>query len=186
VITWHRGREGAERVCAAIEDQGGRCTLLPFDTGEPEPGFAALEAASWRGGEAYYFATPRIFRRTLGTFRPDYLALFIDAYVTRFFAFATGLRRLAGERPLTLFYPSTVAVVEPTPDLLEYSMAKAAGERLADALERRFKALRIVVARLPRTDTRQTQSFVSQAAASPVEAILPWLRKVQSPPAAGA
>src|SRR6185295_2154771 len=66
VITWHRGLKGAERVCAAIEGEGGRCTLLPFDTGEPEAGFAALEAASWRGGEAYYFATPRIFRRALG------------------------------------------------------------------------------------------------------------------------
>jgi NAD(P)-dependent dehydrogenase (short-subunit alcohol dehydrogenase family) len=183
VVTWHRGREGAERVCAAIEGKGGRCTLLPFDTGQPEAGFAALEAASWRGGEAYYFATPRIFRRALGTFRPDDLALFTDAYVTRFFTFATGLRRLAGERPLTLFYPSTVAVEQPIPDLLEYAMAKAAGERLAHALEQRFKALRIVVARLPRIDTRQTQSFISQGAASPIEAILPWLRKVQSQPA---
>ena len=185
VITWHRGRAGAERVRDAIEAGGGRCTLLPFDTGAPEEGFAAIEAAGWQGGEAYYFATPRIFRRALGLFRPEDLVLFTDAYVTRFFAFADGLRRLAGGRPLTLFYPSTVAVAEPVPDLLEYGMAKAAGERLAEALERQHRDLRIVVARLPRIDTRQTQSFVAQAAASPVAAILPWIREVQSAPAAG-
>jgi NAD(P)-dependent dehydrogenase (short-subunit alcohol dehydrogenase family) len=184
LITWHSAQAAAERVKAGIEAQGGRCRVRHFDVASLAAGDEALAGLEWSGGEVYYFPTPRIFRRSLGHYRPADFSTFSAVYVDRFHDLVEALRRLRGDAPLTIFYPSSVAVSEPGADLVEYAAAKAAGERLCADLERLYPNLRIVVARLPRIDTPQTQSFVAQAAAPPHLAILPWVMQVQGPPTA--
>ena len=82
--------------------------------------------------------------------------------------------------PLTIFYPSSVAVEESATDLLEYAMAKTIGERLCARMEQKIDGLKIVVIRLPRIATRQTETFLKVKSDPPEAAMLPIIRAVQS------
>jgi hypothetical protein len=66
--------------------------------------------------------------------------------------------------------------------MLEYAMAKAAGERLCADLDASHASLRISVERLPRLPTDQTASIVPAEESSVLETMLPIVRKVQAWP----
>lgn len=179
VVTWHQSREGAEAIEQAVARLGGRCLLTRLDVRAPSHGLAELTHAGWEGGEIYYFATPRIFRRRMEAFQPRDLRAFLDVYVDGFHAVVQHLLKHRAGKTLRAFYPSSVAVTDHTPELLEYAMAKEAGERLCQAMQRVHPQLSITISRLPRTATRQTDSFVKVAASSPLEVMMPIVRTVQ-------
>jgi hypothetical protein len=80
---------------------------------------------------------------------------------------------------ISVFYPSSVAVVDRPADMTEYAMAKSAGEILCADLERSDKHFRILVERLPRMLTDQTATVIPAKAMSPVEVMLPIVRSVE-------
>lgn len=179
VVTWHRSQEGGLTTRAAIERLGGRCRLLRMDASAPGEALGRLTAEGWQGNEVYYFATPRIFRRHLAPFDAADLRAFLDIYVDSFYELVHALVKTRPDTPWRIFYPSTVAVGEKGRDLLEYGMAKEAGERLCSHLAERYRNLSITVERLPRIATRQTQSFVRVKAESPEQVMLPIIRRLQ-------
>lgn len=152
-----------------------------LDVTDPAEGLAALERLGWSGGQVYYFASPRIFRRRLEPYQAQDFTDFTGIYVSGFYELMRGLLAMRGRAPLTVFYPSSVAVEKPPADMLEYALAKQAGEGLCAALERKYPSLRMVVERLPRTVSRQTRSFVKVAAAQPSAIMLPIIRRIQGP-----
>lgn len=178
IVTFRHAESAAEQLRRRVADIGGSCELLRFDAaaeGEGPPSLAGLAAIE----HAYYFATPRIFRRRLEPYQAGDHADFTRVYVDGFYDLVRSLMAGRKSAPLRIFYPSSVAVDEPPPDLFEYALAKRAGEQLARALEKKYPLLEALVERLPRIETGQTQSVVKVTALAPEEAMLPIVRRIQ-------
>jgi len=177
VLTWHASP--ADEIVGAVRALGANGTAVRLDAAAPSQGLAEIEASGWDGAQLYYFATPRIFRRRIEPYQEqdfrDFAAVFVDG-------FSEIVRTLAsrGSGPLTVFYPSSIAVENSTASLPEYADAKTMGEELCTRMERKMPGLRIVVARLPRTATRQTDTFLKVKSETPEAIMLPLIRTVQS------
>jgi NADP-dependent 3-hydroxy acid dehydrogenase YdfG len=178
-LTYRGSGKAARDLAARIEALGGACDLLQFDAADPARGLEMLSSGQWRGQEIYYFATPRIFRRRIEPFQHDDFREFFEIYVNGLYELMRGLMRHRSQDPLTLFYPSSVAVETRPTDLFEYALAKDAGERLCRLLERRYKRLSVIVERLPRIVTRQTQTFVQASGLAAHEVMIPIIRRMQ-------
>jgi acyl dehydratase/NAD(P)-dependent dehydrogenase (short-subunit alcohol dehydrogenase family) len=175
VITYRESRDEAERVSAEILAGGGRCEILHYD---------ALAAA---GGQlsklgtidcAYYFATPKIFRRKSALYEPARLREFLGFYADGFFNLCTELLRDRTEK-LAVFYPSTVAIDHESDATSEYAMAKIAGETLAAHLNRFMPNIAVVSRRLPRILTDQTATVGVASTDGALDVMLPIVYEVQ-------
>ncbi len=175
VVTYHRGAADAERVSAEIDGAGGRATALQLDVVDPGPAFDELAARNWRPTHLLYFASPRIFARRHGLFDVALFQTFVDAYVTGFISVLEGCRAL-GVEELAVFYPSTVAIDERVPDLLEYAAAKVAAEQLISSLVVAEPWLRVHLRRLPRLPTDQTATLSAVEEADPVATMVDVVR----------
>lgn len=177
VITYTVGREEAAALAAEIGAAGRHCQVMPFDVRLPAgPQLAALrvEPASF-----YYFAACSIFRRKSALYEPALMQEFTSFFVDGFYDLCSALRaRQPGK--LAGFYPSTVAIDPPVRDLTEYALAKLAGEALCARLQSFLPDLEIIVDRLPRIQTDQTATLVPVVSASPLDVLLPIVRKVQA------
>ena len=178
VISYHRSKQAAEHIAARIDALGAACDVISLDARNPAEGLAALAALSWNGTHAYYFASPRIFRRRVELYQQKDLRDFTQFYIDGFYDLVRGLMHDRGQTPLTIFYPSSTAVADVSADLFEYALSKHAGEMLCRRLEKKYKQLSIIVERLPRIDTRQTHAFLQVPALAPHSAMLPVIRRV--------
>jgi NAD(P)-dependent dehydrogenase (short-subunit alcohol dehydrogenase family) len=177
VLTWHASPP--DEIVRAVRAFGASGATIRLDAGAPSQGLADIEASGWDGAQLYYFATPRIFRRRIEPYQKQDFEDFVGVFVDGFYEI---VRRLAprSSRRLTVFYPSSIAVEDSTADLLEYAQAKTMGEQLCAQLEKKMPHLKIVVARLPRTATRQTDTFLKVKAETSEAIMLPLIRTVQS------
>jgi NADP-dependent 3-hydroxy acid dehydrogenase YdfG len=176
LVTYQSGRPEAADLQQQLEAAGFHLELLQFDATGPTTVLA--EAASRFGvTHLYYCATPRIFARRRPPFDTPLFRRFADVYVDGFVRICAAVK--LRDQPLTVLYPSTVALDEPTRDLAEYSAAKAAGESICRVLENTVPGLHIMVRRLPRTSTDQTLALVSVPAQAPVDVMLPIVRAMQ-------
>jgi acyl dehydratase len=177
-ISYRVGGTEAEAIAQEIRSAGGVCETLAYDTSFPaEPQLARLAAAPTH---AYYFATPTIFRAQSALFARARLDAFLKVYVEGFLNLAEALR--ARRRDLSLFYPSSVFVAERPRGMLEYAMAKAAGETLCAEMNQVWPPLHVTVDRLPRLRTDQTASVIGVSLPSPGGRLLPVVRETQSWP----
>jgi hypothetical protein len=150
--------------------------MIPFDV---RGDLDALTAAQTFGAnQIYYFATPQIFRRNTPSFDAEQFARFSDFYVVRF---AQIVERISGSSPakISVFYPSSIAIDERIPEMLEYRMAKVAGEVFCESLAEQGK-INAVVRRLPRIQTDQTGNVVPVPAQDPVDTMLPIVRELSA------
>ena len=109
-----------------VQEEAEKGETLAYDVSLPaEPQLAGLAAAPTH---AYYFATPTIFRAQSAQFARARLDAFLNVYVEGFLNLAEALR--ARRKDVSLFYSSSVFVAERPRGMLEYAMAKAAGETL--------------------------------------------------------
>tara|TARA_A100000164_G_C21928203_1_gene784191 strand:- start:986 stop:2380 length:1395 start_codon:yes stop_codon:yes gene_type:complete len=109
----------------------------------------------------YYFASPRIFRRRLNKISNEDMNDFLNIYVYKFLDFIEKmLNSQKCSENLIVGYPSSVAVSEKSPDQFEYYSSKKLGEYACYFLEKKYKNLKIEIERLPRLNTRQTNSFI--------------------------
>jgi NAD(P)-dependent dehydrogenase (short-subunit alcohol dehydrogenase family) len=178
-VLGYRDQTSAQAAQKALPG-GDDCKLVPFDAAAPAEGLKALAAMEWRGGEVYYFASPRIFRRRIEPYQADDLRDFLNVFVDGFYETVRGLLEIRGGEPLTIFYPSTAALDEATPDLFEYRTAKLAGEELCKRLSSKYRSLTIISPRLPRLVTRQTRTFVKARAEAPEAVLASFVNEVQS------
>ena len=177
VLTWHASN--ADATVKTVQAFGATGQSLRLDATSPSQGLADLAATGWQGGQLYYFAAPRIFRRRIELYNEQDFRDFTSVFVDGFHRIVDALASMKSG-PLTIFYPSSVAVEESATDLLEYAMAKTIGERLCARMEQKIDGLKIVVIRLPRIATRQTETFLKVKSDPPEAAMLPIIRAVQS------
>ena len=178
VITFRIGSAEADAVARDICAAGGICKALAYDAGKAaEPQLSTLGGAPTH---AYYFATPTIFREQSTLFARTRLDAFVDTYVDGFLRLAQALR--ARRSDVSLFYPSSVFVAERPRGMIEYAMAKAAGETLCSEMNLEWAPLHVTVERLPRLLTDQTASIIGTRLDTPTARLLSVVRKVQSWP----
>jgi NAD(P)-dependent dehydrogenase (short-subunit alcohol dehydrogenase family) len=175
VITYREGRDEAERVAADIRRSGGQCEILRYDALAP----AAAQLQTLGAVDcAYYFATPRIFRRKSALYEPQTLRTFLSVYADGFYDLCTALAREGAGR-LTAFYPSTTAIEQSSGTTAEYAMAKMAGEILAKYLNEFAVGINVVSRRLPRILTDQTAAVGVASADNALDVMLPIVYDVQ-------
>ncbi len=172
VLTYATGEADARTVAAEI---GEACSgVLRYDvTAEAVPQLADLHGQI---DQLYYFATPQIFRQKAEFFEPKRFTEFCRFYVVGFEAICSALGRRSAA--LKAFYPSSETLNEHHRDLLEYALAKGAGEVLCANMSRLRPNLNIVVKRLPRILTDQTASLIPVQTSDPINVILPIIREM--------
>jgi acyl dehydratase len=170
--------KSAATEAALVRDQiasiGAVCRLLRLDACEaidmPQP-FSGSPARLL----LLYFPSPHIFRRRTVKFSKTWLSEFLEVYVDGFINVLNAARDWS-RAPISVLYPSSVALDSPSLELLEYAAAKAAGEAACRALAAEDPQLTIKMPRLPRLLTDQTNSVSRIATPPPAGVLLPILR----------
>jgi acyl dehydratase/NAD(P)-dependent dehydrogenase (short-subunit alcohol dehydrogenase family) len=175
IITYLSGKSDAERVASEIARCGGRAEIIRYDArAAPAQQLADLSA---QVTHLYYFATPPIARRKIGAFDRRRFDEFVAYYVEGFYELCCFLTR--GGRKLSVYYPSSVYVEKWPNSLLEYAMAKAAGELLCASMGTQPN-IQIMATRLPPMATDQTTGLLPAETADPATVLLPIILKVQA------
>jgi NAD(P)-dependent dehydrogenase (short-subunit alcohol dehydrogenase family) len=175
VITYVVGKAEAQEIAAEIGAEA--CGVLRYDVRE-QP-FAQLSGLEEDINQLYYFSTPHIAHQRPALFTPELFERFCQFYIGGFHSLCVALQ--AGEQKrLSAFYPSSVFVDDRPRGMLEYSMAKAAGELLCAEMNRVAGGVRVVVRRLPRVLTDQTAAVMSLQNIDAFEIMLPIIREMSA------
>ena len=158
-ITYHQGRDDAERVVQEIRSAGLKCSCLQFDATTSEH-LKGQFAAGWTPNQLYYFATPPISLEVGDWFSPEKFHTYCRFYVDAFASTVNSVLRLGGKE-LSVFYPSTIFLEQFQEHSTEYCAAKAAGELLCRHLEQISPSVRVYAPRLARMTTDQTSGLMS-------------------------
>ena len=164
-ITYATGQHDAEDVVRDIQAAGGTARAIHVDVLDDLD-----DLRSRLGGpvtSVYFFATCRIASRPSSGYSAERFAQFNRFYVDAFYRLCLSLIR--PDVPLAVFYPSSVFVTEPRKGMLEYAMAKAAGEVLAADLTRFYPMINVETVRLPRLPTDQTAGLIEKDLGSAVD-----------------
>jgi NAD(P)-dependent dehydrogenase (short-subunit alcohol dehydrogenase family) len=165
---------------AKVENIGGEYDIVKINMNDLDSIPQVLSGSDWVGDTVYYFASPRIFRRRIEPFQADDFAEFNYFFVTAFYELTRHLITHRNGGSLRIFYPSSSAIDENLSELLEYSLAKSAGEKLCSAIEAKHKNVEIPVIRFARIATRQTNAALQVEAASAVEQMASVIRIMQA------
>jgi NAD(P)-dependent dehydrogenase (short-subunit alcohol dehydrogenase family) len=178
IVTYARGRDDALGLAEEINAARGEmvCTVLAYDSA----GSAAAQLASLTDtvNQLYYFATPVIFQQKSEVFSAELFQTFGRVYIDGFYDVCRFARTRSRASALSVFYPSSIAVEKRPAGLTEYSMAKMAGELLCADLMEHVPGLRVLVRRLPRVLTDQTNTVAQVENADPLTVLLPVIRAV--------
>ncbi len=179
IITCQHGAGDAEKIVEDIRSKGGRCEMLRLNVESCRQAIRRLAKSRKGLRSLYYFATPKIPGRQRGFFSHDMLRRFNEIYVTSF-GRLIDVAAEAWPAKLRVFYPSSVMVTEGMDKMEEYIMAKRLGEELCSFYNQNSKKLEIIVERLPRTKTDQTNSIIPLPAGDALEVMLPLVRRMES------
>lgn len=196
------GSRGLGEVTANLIAAGGGRVIVTYATGAIDARNVAARIKAWGGQSAvsaynvrrnaeqqcrelpetpthiYYFATPNIARRFAGFCSRERLEEFHRFYVHGFLELLDASQAL-GWGGIRVFYPSTTFVRQRPPGMIEYAMAKAAGELLCAEINRFRPGMRVITRRLPRIPTDQTVSLILRKSENAVAVMLPIVRMMQ-------
>lgn len=176
-LTYHQGREDAQRVVEAITQSGGKARCLAWDV-LAGPESALAELGDERIDCLCYFATPFIAKGPGAGFSAKAFRVFCDYYVTGFLQTVQAVLPLA-TTGLRVLYPSSVACEDIPADMYEYAAAKLAGEGVCQFLQKAHpETLRLWAPRLPRLATDQLPTFLPVESEDPVDYCLEALRRL--------
>jgi len=178
IVTYARGREDALRLAEEINVARGEmvCTVLAYDSARS----AASQLATLTDvvNQLYYFATPAIFQQKPEVFSAELFQAFSSVYIDGFYDVCRFVRSRSQTPVLSVFYPSSIAVEKRPAGLTEYSMAKMAGEVLCADMMEHVPGLRVLISRLPRVLTDQTNTVAQVENADPLTVLLPLIHAV--------
>jgi hypothetical protein len=177
VASYASGREEADALARQIRDFGGECQILRYDVLLPP--VDQLKELRWPPTRLFYFATPKIFRQKHAVLDRALLNDFLDFYVYGFYELCEFLLTQTST-PISVYYPSSVALDSRPDNLTEYAMAKAAGEIVCDDLRRSSRRLDILHTRLPRLATDQTNSIGGEPAPPALREMLAVIRRMSA------
>lgn len=178
VITHTLGKADVNAVAEEINRAGAECQTLHYDVLQPA-GAQLTALGSQLLTHLYYFATPPIFRRKSGPFDSRRFEEFNAFYLTGFLDLVQCCAR-GSDGGIRVFYPSTAFIDRRPADMTEYAMSKAAGEVLCGDLQDTLPGVQVLIRRLPRLPTDQTNSVLTLDSADPVGELLAVLRQMHS------
>ena len=177
-LTYHNSQSGLVALKSELEAQtAARVHIGPYDVTCDRPSFPGPDLSNDLNA-IYYFASPQIFLRRTKNFDHDAFSNFLDYYVTGATRAIEHCLAVSRADRVVLYYPSSVAIDEGAPELVEYGAAKLAGEFICQSLEKQFARLGVLVTRLPRMDTAQTNSVIRVPAAPIADTMLPVLKQM--------
>lgn len=176
IMTYHKGRQDAERIAAEFAAQGDKGEIFQLDVHDPAS-IANLIRSVRTPTHIYFFASTRITRPRHAVFDEALFGEFLETYVNALARLVTAVRG-ATAGPLKVFYPSTVFIDDLPKEFPEYVSAKSAGETLCIYLSKQLPNLDILVKRLPRLPTDQTSGLIKVAISDPVAQLLPVVREM--------
>ena len=156
MLTYNQGINDAKRVVQDIVNNGYNASFISCNV-------LALRSKTLKAikdfqpTHVYYFATPFIFNGHKGIFVNTKFQNFLNFYVEGFhqtlnYCYKFGVKNF--------FYPSSVAIDEMPLNMLEYTIAKNAGEILSSLIQKITPQIKIYKPRLPRMVTDQTVSVL--------------------------
>ena len=176
VLTYARSGDNAQSIVGEINGGGGKARALKLDVENQDHGIESLLPSDWSPTHLYYFITPPIAGD-----RYDFSVRVFDRYVLYYVsAFAravSGLRKNSLDLRRVL-WPSSVAITEVPSGMVEYAMAKSAGEILCESMMRASPDLVIQMPRLPRIRTDLTANPLVANGVDAAEAMLPILHEL--------
>lgn len=173
VITYNKGESESKILQNEIRSYGGKCEVRQLTISK----HSAVPCDINEFNQVYFFASPKIFGKRGQEYDLNLEKQFTDIYVHGFESICRSI--LQREISVTILYPSTIAIDEPIPALLEYISAKVQGEQISNDLNNN-KLIKILTPRLPRLDTDQTMSMVKVASEDTVNVLLPLIREMQN------
>jgi acyl dehydratase len=175
-MTYHQGEDDAKVICREITDAGYRLASFAFDITNP-----AIKATwandGWRPSHVYFFATPAILPSKDRNWDEEKFTNFCSYFIVGPARILTWILDNLGVAPddFTICQPSTKFIDEPNVAYSEYSAAKAAAEIALAGLTSRRKIKRLIIPRMSRVLTDQTNSIIPHRLQSGVEVLLPML-----------
>jgi NADP-dependent 3-hydroxy acid dehydrogenase YdfG len=179
LVTYAVGRAEAERGAHEISGHGGICGVHAFDVRGDVKG--RLSTLPVNPTHLYYFASGPMARRCAKFRSEDVLADFLCFYAKGFIETCNVLLAGAPSRELRAFYPSSIALTNPTRGSTEYAMAKAAGEVLCRNMNQYLPGMHVLCHRLPRLLTDQTATVMPAESSPVLDVMLPIVSEMQSP-----
>lgn len=177
IISYASSHEDAMRVKNEINGANYRCEIIHIDIERDIE--KQLDNITTSISSIYYFATPQIFgHSTFNGFNPQQFSIFNKYYVDGFLRLVRYFFNKE-EACVRIFYPSSSAVTELSSGMMEYVMAKSAGEIACKFLERETKCAGIVIERLPRLRTDQTNSLLQTDYLDSTKILLKIVRTVE-------
>jgi NAD(P)-dependent dehydrogenase (short-subunit alcohol dehydrogenase family) len=182
-LTYLGGKDDAEGIAREIGEGGGIAAAGYLDIASGE-----FSAPSFDGGfkpsHIYVCASPPIRGKRGTEWDQDLFHRYSVAYGSGAIA---AVRRLATDlgvelSKLTIFIPSSVFVDEPPVALVEYAAAKAAAEVAWRAFAKSHPGMKVLIARLPKMRTDQTNSLVGTSGAAASDVLLPHLLELGGHP----
>lgn len=176
-ITYARGKEDAERICAEARALGRACAAQCLDVKcEVMPDWLV----GGRFSHVHYFASPLI-SRNVGSWNETLFEQFVSTYVSAFARLVEHVmrKRTPGERSVRFLYPSSTFATHAQAGFMEYAVAKAAGEALCDHMQARYAAS-FLKPRLPRLRTDQTSALIDIGAVDPFPIMLNVVRELHA------
>jgi acyl dehydratase/NAD(P)-dependent dehydrogenase (short-subunit alcohol dehydrogenase family) len=179
IFTYATGRTDAAELTEEIwsKTASGICQALQYNVHEEAA--TQLKNINTDVTHLYYFATSNIARQKEEPFVMSLFDEFVQMYVRGFYDCCHYLGE-HGSGALTAFYPSSIFVESNPSDMIEYCMAKMAGEMLCANMNRTGSRVHVVASRLPRLLTDQTATLLPVGTEDPLKIMLPEVRKVQS------
>jgi short-subunit dehydrogenase len=171
-ITYLSGKQDADHVAENISKDGGTCKVIQLDVSEPTLAIQSLKKEDWWPTHLLYFATPRISSRP----DEDTSDKFCNIYSNGLIKVVKALQNQS-DKTLTLFYPSSIYVLETPANLINYAAAKAKGETTAKNLARDQPNLNVIIERLKPLATDQSASLLNIDVAAPLETMVHLLTK---------
>jgi hypothetical protein len=168
-ISYNLGKQDAEKLQQEISNFGGDCSIFQLNIEDefciPDSNF----------NQIYYFATPKITAENDSTSNEHLKSLYELYYVNAFQNILTQV--LEKNMLVTIFYPSSTFINNPSKKFAKYIDAKVNGELLC----KKFidtKNMKIVYPRLPRLATDQTLGLIPEKFEDSVEVMYPLIQSM--------
>lgn len=171
VITYSSGYDDCLKISKEISDFGGKCLITKLKI----PDDMDLLEKLGEFNQVYYFPTPKIFGKRSVDYDKNLYNSFYEIYVSSFKRLVNYFNKQSTK--ISIFYPSSIVINNPLPELSEYTDAKIEGEKLCKEFNS-LKNISILVSRIPRTRTDQTMSLLEAKSENPEDVMLPIIREM--------
>jgi hypothetical protein len=173
LITYSTGHNDCLEVSNQVSALGQKCSIAKIKI----PDDLQLIPNLGNFNQVYYFPTPKISGKRNYSYDVKLFELFFEIYVNSFKSIIDFFAKQRAK--VVFFYPSSVLIDEPLPELAEYINAKVAGEKLCEKFDG-HETVSIYSFRIPRTATDQTISLINAESENPNDVMLPVVRKMTS------